>query len=138
MKKYKTFTSQSQRMFMIAAIVLLVAFLIWYYVGKDRNPYVLLFQLPMLLFVFLTQTKEVRLYDNDMIELRQYLKNKAFKPISVQQIVSYKQDDKNKNKLTIVYFRDQLRGSWTIRLSESDIADFTTELTRRNPAISKQ
>lgn len=106
--------------------------------GKDRNPEILLFQLPLLIILFLIQPKDVRLYDDDTLEYRQYIKNKSQKPISVQQIVSYKLETKNKNKLTLVYFRDQLRSSWKIRLSETDISDLVAEFTRCNPAIVKK
>ncbi len=138
MKKYRIYVFRNEKIFIAVTLVLLVAFIIWFYVGKDRNPEILLFQLPLLIIMFLIQPKDVRLYDDDTLEYRQYIKNKSQKPISVQQIVSYKLETKNKNKLTLVYFRDQLRGSWTIRLSETDISDLVAEFTRRNPAIVKK
>ncbi len=138
MKKYRIYVFRNEKIFIAVTLVLLVAFIIWFYVGKDRNPEILLFQLPLLIIMFLIQPKDVRLYDDDTLEYRQYIKNKSQKPISVQQIVSYKLETKNKTKLTLVYFRDQLRGSWMIRLSETDISDLVAEFTRRNPAIVKK
>ncbi|MDO5663699.1 MAG: hypothetical protein Q4G63_00400 [Bacteroidia bacterium] len=135
MKKYKIFVSRKEWAFIIVLMVLIVFLVLWFYVGKEREPWVLLFQLPWMVLIFLIQAKEVRLYDNDTLELRQYIRNKAFKPISVQQISSFKRDSKNKNKLILIYHRDQLRGDWTIRLSEKDIDALISELTRRNPAI---
>lgn len=137
MKKYKIYVSRKEKILFIVTIALFTVFIIGFYVVEERNALVLLFQLPWVM-VFLTQPREVKLHDDDTLELRSYVKNKAFKPISIQQIVSYKLEAKNKNKLTIVYFRNQLRGSWSIRLSETDVADLVAELTRRNPAIVKQ
>lgn len=137
MKKYKIYVSRKEKILFIVTIALFTVFIIGFYVVEERNALVLLFQLPWVM-VFLTQPREVKLHDDDTLELRSYMKNKAFKPISIQQIVSYKLEAKNKNKLTIVYFRNQLRGSWSIRLSETDVADLVAELTRRNPAIVKQ
>ena len=138
MRKYKIYDPRNEKVFVAVILALLLAFLIWYHVGKNRSPEVLLFQLPLFVILFLIQPKDVRLHDDDTLEYRQYIKNKWQKPISVQQITSYQQDAKNKNKLTIVYYREQLRGSWTICLSEKDVDDLVSELVRRNPAIIKQ
>lgn len=136
MKKYKIFVSRNEWIFIIVAIALLVALTIWFYVEKERNAFILLFQLPWIM-VFLTQPRELRLHDGHTLELRSYVRNRAFKPISVNQLISYKRDTKDKNKITLVYYRDQLRGDWTLRLSEADIEDLTNELNMRNPAIIK-
>lgn len=138
MRKYKIYDPRNEKVFIAVILALLLAFLIWYHVGKNRSPEVLLFQLSLFVILFLIQPKDVRLHDDDILEYRQYIKNKWQKPISVQQITSYQQDAKNKNKLTIVYYREQLRGSWTICLSEKDVDDLVSELVRRNPAIIKQ
>lgn len=138
MRKYKIHVSRNEKIFITVTLALFVAFIIWFYVGKERSILPMLMQLPLWIIVFLIQIKEVRLHDNNVLELRSYMQNKLQKPISIQQVTSYKQDTKNKNILTIVYFRDQLRGSWTLRLSEKDIDDLVSELVRRNPAIVKE
>lgn len=137
MKKYKIYVSRKENIFTIVVAVLLIAMIIWFYVGKEKNIVALIFQIPLWILIISFRIKEVRLHDNDVLELRHFIKTKSQKPISLQQISSYKLDA-DKNKLTIVYFRDQLRGSWTLRLSEKDIDDLISELVCRNPAILKQ
>ncbi len=137
MKKYKIHVSRNENIFTIIVAVLLIVFIVKFYFGKDKNFEPLLFQIPLWIGIIMIHIKEVRLHDNDVLELRHYVKTKAQKPISVQQITSYK-IDADKSKLTIVYFREQLRGSWTLRLSEKYIDDLVSELVRRNPAIVKE
>lgn len=137
MKKYKIHVSRNEKIFTLVVAVLLIVFIIKFYFGKEKNFEPLLFQIPLWIGIIMIHIKEIRLHDNDVLELRHYVKIKSQKPISVQQITSYK-IDANKTKLTIIYFRDQLNGSWTLRLTEKDIDELVSELVRRNPAIVKQ
>ena len=131
-KRYKYYTTKSEKIFLVLTFLLIFAVIIWMIWNKR---YALLF------FIILPQiavlaTSIYRFYvltDDNMLVIKRYIFRSAFKPISVNQITRIAQQ--YKNKTILIYNRDGLRGDIILKLSETDLKEFLDELEKRNPAI---
>lgn len=128
-KRYKLHLTKNDRVVFALLFIFIIASIIWIFSKKE---YFLLINLLIPSGFFLFFPNRYRLTSDDMLDVR-HLFGIAFKPISVNQIICVTQ--KSKNEVILVYNRNGLRGDRILRLSETDMKDFLSELQMRNPAL---
>ncbi|MDO5664140.1 MAG: hypothetical protein Q4G63_02640 [Bacteroidia bacterium] len=128
-KRYKVYKTKIEHILYVVISLLIIGSAIWMILSKE---YYLLLSVFAASGIVLFSPREYRLTKNEMLDVL-CLFGKAFKPISVTQIIRVTQ--KSKNEAILVYNRDGLRGDRILCLSETDMKVFLDELKKRNPAI---
>lgn len=131
-KRYRIYTSKKEKIVVLVGIFVLLA-LVFLFMLKEQTYYQFIFFI-LYAVSLLFLPKEYRLTADDTLEVYHWF-GRAFKPVSLQQITSCKLEKRPKNTVSVVYFRDKLRGVRALRLSDADLRDFLSEVKRRNPAI---